>query len=148
MHIGRPVTSGSAFQHRTCVSAQERGGSSGGGGGGGGGGRKGKGKMRAAAGDGVSPPDEEAARQLEEQEQFEGACQESSITTRRHESYRAVGPTDSSTAAPALPVQEVVAADGGAAGTACATRRRCRAPRAAAIAGEASRVGGGIQYEY
>jgi hypothetical protein len=40
------------------------------------------------------------------------------------------------------------AADGGAAETACAPRRRCRAPRAAATAGEANRVGGGIQYEH
>jgi hypothetical protein len=75
----------------------ECGGSSGGGGGRS---RKGKGKMRAAAGDVVSPPGEEAARQLkdqeQEQEQFEGACQESPLTARRHESSRAAGSTGSS----------------------------------------------------
>jgi hypothetical protein len=51
--------------------------------------------MRAAAGDVVSPPGEEAARQLKEQGQFEGACQESSPTARRHGSSRAAGPTGS-----------------------------------------------------
>jgi hypothetical protein len=59
--------------------------------------------MRAAADDGFSSSDVEASRQLEEQELFEGACQES---------FLAAGSTGSSSScAPALlPVQEVVAA--------------------------------------
>jgi hypothetical protein len=77
---------------------------------------KGKGKMRPAADDGVSSSDEDAAWELEEQEQLEQACLESSRAARSTSSSSSGGSSSSEGA-------------GQAAGSRRASSRACR-PRA------------------